>query len=90
MPSEFTAQNGALIAQSTPIAITGCAKPPSRAQLLAKALRSCRSKHNKAKRRSCEAQARRKIRPEAQEEAQVAPEAGQTPAGHLETIAPKA
>ncbi len=60
MPSEFTAQNGALIAQSTPIAITGCAKPLSRAQQLAKALRSCRSKHNKAKRRSCEAQARRK------------------------------
>ena len=89
MPSEFTAQNGALIAQSTPMAITGCAKPLSRAQQLAKALRSCRSKHNKAKRRSCEAQARRKYAQKPKKKRSSA-KAGQTPAGHLETIAPKA
>jgi hypothetical protein len=60
MPTEFSAQNGALISQSTPIKVTGCAKALTRAQHLSKALKSCRKKHNKAKRKACEAQARRR------------------------------
>lgn len=60
MPTEFIAQNGAEIHQSTPIAITGCAKAPTRAELLAKALTACHRKHDKAKRKSCEASARKR------------------------------
>ncbi len=63
MPTEFTAQNGAPINQSTAIKVTGCAKPPTRAQQLAKALKSCHKKRGKAKRKSCEAQARRRYGP---------------------------
>ncbi len=69
MPTQITAQNGALIEQDTPIALTGCsgvlsskvAKPTS-AQRLAKALKACRAryKHSHAKRLACEAKARRK------------------------------
>jgi hypothetical protein len=59
MPTEFTAQNGAVLTQQTPIKVTGCkAKPLTRHQKLLKALKQCRGKHEKAKRRSCEAQAR--------------------------------
>ncbi len=62
MPTEFTAQNGAVLTQSTPIKVTGCAKvkPLRNKQKLAKALKQCHKKKNKAKRRSCEAQARKR------------------------------
>jgi hypothetical protein len=61
MPTEFTAQNGAVLKQTTPIAVTGCKKAkPTRQQLLAKALKQCHKKQSKAKRRSCEAQARKR------------------------------
>lgn len=62
MPSEFTAQNGAILTQSTPIKVTGCkSKPLTRHQKLLKALKQCRNKHAKAKRRACEGQARRRF-----------------------------
>jgi hypothetical protein len=61
MPTEFIAQNGAVINQTTPVAINGCAKKKSltRAQKLAAALRVC---HKKARGRRvrCERRARRK------------------------------
>jgi len=65
-PTEITAQNGALIKQSTNIAVTGCggvkAFKATKAQLLAKALQSCRKrfKHGKKKRTGCEKQARKR------------------------------
>jgi hypothetical protein len=66
MPTELIAQNGATIHQSTPIGIGGCAKKKAltRAQKLVAALRACHKKHNKAKRASCEHQARRKYGPQ--------------------------
>ncbi len=63
MPSEFTAQNGAVVTQSTPISVTGCKKVPTQHERLVKALKQCRKKHNKAKRRSCEAHARKRFGP---------------------------
>jgi uncharacterized repeat protein (TIGR01451 family) len=50
MPTLFKAQNGLEVSQNTNIAITGCAKPKTRAQLLAAALRACHKKkgHNRA------------------------------------------
>jgi hypothetical protein len=62
MPSEFLAQNGALIRRSTPITVTGCAKKPTRAQKLAAALRACREKANKGRRAGCVRGARRRYR----------------------------
>jgi hypothetical protein len=60
MPSEFFAQNGAVMKQSTPIAVTGCAKKAlSRKQKLAMAMKACKKKP-KGKRASCARQARRK------------------------------
>jgi hypothetical protein len=59
MPSEFTAQNGIVLRQSTPIKVTGCPKGPSNAQKLRKALKQCRKKHRGARRASCEGKARR-------------------------------
>ena len=60
MPTEITAQNGAVIKQQTKIGLTGCVKAShkvklTRAQKLKKALKACRKKfkHNKAKRVSC-------------------------------------
>jgi hypothetical protein len=67
MPTEITGQNGAVINQTTKIAITGCsgvknftAKKPTLAQQLAKALAKCRSpyKHSANKRAACERKAR--------------------------------
>jgi hypothetical protein len=64
MPTEFQAQSGGTpINQSTPIAITGCAKPPTRAQQLSKALKACHKKKSKAKRKGCEAQAHKRYGP---------------------------
>ncbi len=64
MPTEFLAQNGAAIHQSTPVSVTGCprAKALTRAQKLAAALKLCRKKP-KARRVVCERQARRKYGP---------------------------
>jgi hypothetical protein len=61
MPTTITGQNGAVIKRVTKIAVTGCraAAKPTRAQLLAKALKACRKKP-KSKRAACEKQARKK------------------------------
>lgn len=68
MPTTITGQNGAQIVQKTSVAVTGCAasKPEmktkllTRAQKLAKALRTCRKVTNKRKRRACERTARQR------------------------------
>jgi hypothetical protein len=63
MPTEFLAQNGAKINQSTKISVTGCrtTKALTRTRKLSAALRACHKKA-KGKRASCEAVARRKHR----------------------------
>jgi hypothetical protein len=60
MPTEFLAQNGLKINQSTKIAVTGCAKKKTltRAQKLAVALKVCQKKA-KGKRAGCRAAARK-------------------------------
>ncbi|MEA2207717.1 MAG: hypothetical protein QOF54_194, partial [Solirubrobacteraceae bacterium] len=64
MPTEITAQNGAVIKQETKIGLTGCKKTSiSRAQKLKKALKACRKKHDKHKRSACEKQARKRYGP---------------------------
>jgi hypothetical protein len=63
MPTEFVAQNGAVIHRSTLLSASGCAKAKTRAQKLKAALKACHKKHNKAKRKSCEKQARKKYGP---------------------------
>jgi hypothetical protein len=64
MPSEFVAQNGAVLRQSTPVSVTGCAKKKAltRKQKLAKAMKACRKKA-KGKRAACARQARKKFGP---------------------------
>ena len=59
MPTAITAQNGAVLKQSTKITATGCPKVKAltRTQKLAKALKACRKKHGKA-RNSCRKKAR--------------------------------
>jgi hypothetical protein len=59
MPTAITAQNGAVLKQSTKITATGCpkARALTRAQRLAKALKACHKKHGKA-RTSCRTKAR--------------------------------
>ncbi len=64
MPTDFVAQNGAVLDQSTKIAVTGCAKTAraktsTRAQKLAAALRACR-KARKGRRAACEKAARKR------------------------------
>jgi hypothetical protein len=62
MPSEFTAQNGLVLRQSTPIKVTGCGrKSLTRAHRLAKALKECRKKKKHAKRVACERHARKRL-----------------------------
>ncbi len=65
MPTEITAQDGELFKQTTIIKPTGCAKarPLTRAQLLARALKSCKKSKSKKKRASCERAARKKYGP---------------------------
>jgi hypothetical protein len=74
MPTEITAQNGARISTTTNVGVTGCsqvlankAKKLTRAQKLKRALKACRKKFKtkrlKAKRASCEAQARKRYGP---------------------------
>jgi hypothetical protein len=64
MPTEFLAQNGAKINQSTKVSVTGCAKskPLTRPQRLTKALKACKQR-TKAKRAVCQRQARRRYGP---------------------------
>jgi hypothetical protein len=65
MPTEFVAQNGAVIHQSTPISVSGCPKAKTAAQLraakLAAALKACHKKKG-SKRSSCEKAARKKYK----------------------------
>jgi hypothetical protein len=70
IPTEITAQNGAVIKQETKVGLTGCvaankAKALSRAQKLKKALRHCskRFAHNKKKRAACRKEAYKKYGP---------------------------
>jgi hypothetical protein len=60
MPTTLTGQNGAIIKQTTKIAVSGCAKKKSltRKQKLAKALKACRKK-SKGKRAGCEKRVRK-------------------------------
>ena len=60
MPTELVGQNGAVIHQTTNIAVTGCPKSRSRAQLRAAALSACRKKRGHAKRAACERAVRNK------------------------------
>ncbi len=71
MPTDITAQNGAVINQTTNIAVTGCGGVLSskvkltKAQLLAKALKACKKKYkaqDTSKRVACEKQARKTLR----------------------------
>jgi hypothetical protein len=61
MPTEFVAQNGMTLHQTTPLGVTGCPKKKTftRAQKLAAALKACHKKHNHAKRVTCERTARK-------------------------------
>jgi hypothetical protein len=67
MPTVLTGQNGAVVTQTTSVAISGCGAVKgfkvSRAQQLTKALKACRKqfKHNKGKRAACEAKAKKKF-----------------------------
>ncbi len=72
MPTVITAQNGAVLEQSTNIAVQGCGAVKASktikltlAQQLAKALAKCRSsyKHSASKRSACERKARAKYGP---------------------------
>jgi hypothetical protein len=66
MPTTFTAQNGAEIHQNTKIAVTGCKKAKTAAQLraakLAAALKACHKKHG-SKRSGCEKLAHKRYGP---------------------------
>ncbi|HEX3911743.1 MAG TPA: hypothetical protein VHW67_13690 [Solirubrobacteraceae bacterium] len=66
MPTVITGQNGVVINSTTNVAAAGCGAVKgfkvTRAQQLQKALKACRKKfkHNKGKRASCEARAKKK------------------------------
>jgi hypothetical protein len=64
MPTTITGQNGAVVTQTTKIAVTGCqgvlGAKYTRAQLLARALRACKKDRKRSKRLACEKQARKK------------------------------
>jgi hypothetical protein len=69
IPTKITGQNGAVINQTTPIVVSGCAavkgfkaKALTRAQKLAKALKACKKKP-KSKRAACEKAARKAYGP---------------------------
>jgi hypothetical protein len=66
MPTEFTAQNGAVLKQNTAIAVSGCPKAKTAAQLraakLAAALKACHKKHG-SKRSGCEKLAHKRYNP---------------------------
>lgn len=58
MPTAFVAQNGLEIHETTPIAVTGCPRPLTRVQQLAKTLKACRKK-KPTRRAACEQRARK-------------------------------
>jgi hypothetical protein len=62
MPTEFLAQNGTKINQSTTITVSGCAKAKAltHAQKLEAALKACLRDKNKSKRQKCNVAARKK------------------------------
>jgi hypothetical protein len=64
MPTEITAQNGAVIRQTTNVALTGCAKVKAltRAQKFAAALKACTKKDQK-RRAACRRLARKRYGP---------------------------
>jgi hypothetical protein len=64
MPTQLTGQNGALVNQTTKIAVTGCpkARTLTRAQKLRLALKACHKKKG-AKRKACEHAARKRYAP---------------------------
>jgi hypothetical protein len=62
MPTELVAQNGAVIHQTTNIAVTGCPKSKTRAQLRVAALKACRKKQGRARRAACERAVRNRYR----------------------------
>jgi hypothetical protein len=62
MPTEFVAQNGAKINESTAIGISSCAKSLTRPQKLAAALKACHKKKG-SKRTDCEKTATKKYAP---------------------------
>jgi hypothetical protein len=64
MPTEFIAQNGIVIHQTTPVGVSGCPKKKTltRAQKLAAALKACHKKP-KSKRAVCKRQARKRYGP---------------------------
>ncbi len=65
LPTTLTAQDGAVINQTTKATVTGCAKTKTltRAQKLTLALKACHKQHNHAKRKACERTARKKYGP---------------------------
>ncbi len=73
VPTELTAQNGAFISETTNVEVTGCHGQKgfkvvlTRAQLLARELKTCRTKYKakskKSKRLACERKARKKYGP---------------------------
>jgi len=70
MPTTITAQDGAVIEQNTNVAVAGCTGvlpsktvKPTRAQLLAKALKACHEHKQTRKRQACEKQARKRYAP---------------------------
>jgi hypothetical protein len=65
MPTEITAQNGALLNQTTKIAVTGCAKVKTltRAERLKKALKACHQDKKRARRAKCEKAAHKRYGP---------------------------
>lgn len=65
MPTEFVAQNGLKIHESTKIRVTGCPEKAklTRTQKLAKALKECRKTKVRRKRVACERLARKRYAP---------------------------
>jgi hypothetical protein len=67
MPTSIEGQNGSKLTQTTKITVSGCAaaKPLTRAQKLTKALKACKAKYKKSKKKraACEKQARTKYGP---------------------------
>ncbi|HTB71546.1 MAG TPA: hypothetical protein VK707_11230 [Solirubrobacteraceae bacterium] len=65
MPTEIVAQNGAVIRQTTNVALTNCpkGKAPTRAQRLAAALKVCNKNKDKKRRAACRRLARKRYGP---------------------------
>ena len=67
MPTTLVGQSGSTLTQTTKIAVSGCAaaKPLTRAQKLANALKACKAKYKKSKKKraACEKQARKSYGP---------------------------